>query len=83
MQYNNFGKFIHNKREALVPKPSLNAFAIENGLEPATLSRIENCKQSIKLTDVAKIANGFGITASELIKEFESLACYHGSKTSF
>ena len=72
MQYSNFGKFIHNKRESLNPKPSLNSFAIENGIEPATLSRIENCKQGIKLNDVGKIANGFNMLASELLKEYES-----------
>ena len=71
MQYINFGNFIRKKREGLSPKQSLNSFAIENGLEPATLSRIENNKQGIKLTDVGKIANGFNMLASELISEFE------------
>lgn len=73
MQYINFGKFIRNKRESLNPKCSLNKFAIENGLEPATLSRIENCQQSIKLDDVGKIASGFNLLASELIEEYECL----------
>ena len=72
MQYSKFGKFIHNKRESLNPKPSLNSFAIENGIEPATLSRIENCKQGIKLTDIGKIAAGFSMLASELLSEFEN-----------
>ncbi len=71
MQYINFGNFVRKKREGLIPKQSLNSFAIENGLEPATLSRIENNKQGIKLTDVGKIANGFNMLASELISEFE------------
>ena len=71
MQYLIFGKFIHNKREGLQPKPSLNSFAIENGIEPATLSRIENGKQGIKLVDVGKIAKGFNMLASELISEYE------------
>ena len=71
MQYLNFGKFIHNKREGLQPKPSLNSFAIENGIEPATLSRIENGKQGIKLVDIGKIAKGFNMLASELISEYE------------
>lgn len=73
MQYSNFGKFIRYKREALKPKQSLNKFAFDNGLEPATLSRIENCKQSIKLNDIWKIAQGFNMLVSELIDEFEKL----------
>ena len=73
MQYENFGKFINNKRTALNPKRTLNGFAFDVGLEPATLSRIENCKQGIKLTDVAKIAKGFNMKASELISEYETV----------
>ena len=73
MQYSYFGKFIRQKRESLKPKPYLNKFAIDVDIEPATLSRIENRKQGIKLSDVAKIAKGFELAASELIKEFENL----------
>lgn len=73
MQYLEFGKFIRKKREALKHKPSLNEFALNNDIDPATLSRIETCKQGIKLTDIAKIANGFNMLASELIKEYETL----------
>ena len=71
MQYSDFGKFIRTKREGLKPKHSLNGFAFEVGIEPATLSRIENCKQSIKLNDIAKVAQGFNMLASELLKEYE------------
>ena len=73
MQYLEFGKFIREKREALSPKRSLNEFALNNGLEPATLSRIETCKQGIKLTDIAKIAKGFNMLASKLLEEYENL----------
>ena len=74
MQYLNFGKFIRYKRESLKPKRSLSGFAFEVGIEPATLSRVENCKQGIKLTDIGKIANGFNMLASELINEYEKLS---------
>lgn len=73
MQYDNFGKFVRQKREALKPKVSLNAFAFEIDLEPATLSRIERDLQSITLTEVGKIASRFNQTASELIKEYETI----------
>ena len=71
MQYSDFGKFLRLKRESLKPKPSLNKFAIDVDIEPATLSRIENCKQGIKLSDVGKVAFGFNMLASELLKEYE------------
>ena len=71
MQYTDFGKFIRIKREKLEPKVSLNTFALDIGIEPATLSRIERGLQKISLTEIGKIANGFNIKASELIKEYE------------
>lgn len=71
MQYLEFGNFIMQKRKALVPRVSLNDFACNIGIDSATLSRIENCLQSIKLQDVGKVAKGFNMLASELIAEYE------------
>ena len=73
MQYLNFGKFVKNKREALSPKVTLNCFAIENDIEPATLSRIENEKQGVSIKLLAKIANGFNKKGSDLLLEYENL----------
>ena len=73
MQYDKFGKFLKDKRENLKPKVSLNKFAINNDIEPATLSRIENMKQSIKVDTLAKLADGYGVLASELLAEYERL----------
>jgi len=70
MQYNNLGKYIQEKRLSL--KYSLNHFALNNGLEPAVLSRIENLKQGIKLDVLVKIACGFNQTPAEFLAEFES-----------
>lgn len=69
MQYTNLGKFIKSKR--LLSGESLNRFAFRNDIEPAILSRIENEKQDIKFATLAKIAEGFGLHISDLIKEFE------------
>ncbi|MBQ7127179.1 helix-turn-helix transcriptional regulator [bacterium] len=70
MQYKEIGKFIKNKR--LLTGATLNKFAIENDIEPAILSRIENLKQDIKLGTLVKIAKGLKITPAELLKEFEN-----------
>jgi len=70
MQYNELGKFIKNKREAA--NISLNKFAIENDIEPATLSRIENLKQDIKMGVLAKISKGFKSTPAKFLLEFEN-----------
>ncbi len=69
MQYKELGKFIKNKR--LLAGITLNKFAIENEIEPAILSRIENSKQDIKVGILVKIANGFNTTPSKLLSEFE------------
>lgn len=69
MQYDNFGEFIRKKREIL--GISLNKFALDNSIEPATLSRIETQKQDIKLSVLANIASGFNMTVSQLSKEYE------------
>lgn len=71
MQYNEFGKFIKNKR--LLSGTTLNKFSIENDIEPAILSRIENMKQDIKIGILVKIAKGFNCTPSELLSEFEKM----------
>lgn len=71
MQYKNFGKFLKNKRESIKPKMTLNRFAINNDIEPAIISRIENMKQDVKLVVLGKIANGFEMTVSELMDEYE------------
>ena len=73
MQYLEFGNFIKQKRKALVSRTSLNEFAFNIGMDSATLSRIENCLQSIKLQDIGKVAKGFNMLASELIAEYESV----------
>lgn len=71
MQYEKLGKFIHNKRNGL--NISLNKFALENNIEPAALSRMENLKQGIKMESLIKIAKGFNMTPAELLTEFESI----------
>ena len=63
MQYSELGKYIKLKREEL--GLSLNKFAQEADVDCAILCRIENQKQGIK------IANNFGKTPSEFLKEFE------------
>ena len=70
MQYKDLGQFIKNKR--LITGATLNKFAIENDIEPAILSRIENLKQDIKIGVLVKIANGFNITPAKLLQEFEN-----------
>lgn len=50
---------------------SLNDFALDNELEPATLCRYENGKRGISLANLVKIAKGFGLTPSEFLAEFE------------
>lgn len=74
MQYNNLGMYIRKNREAL--NTSLNSFAIENDIDPAILSRIENLKQNIKLNILEKIAKGFGKTLAEFLTEFEKECSY-------
>ncbi len=69
MRYSELGKYIKIKREA--SKISLNTFAINNDIDPAILSRIENLKQNIKLNVLEKIAKGFNKTPAEFLTEFE------------
>lgn len=69
MQYSELGKYIKLKREEL--GLSLNKFAQEADVDCAILCRIENQKQGIKMNILEKIANNFGKTPSEFLKEFE------------
>lgn len=69
MQYKTFGNFIREKRKAT--GLTLNKFAIENDIEPAILSRIENLKQDVKMGICVKIAKGFNTTPAKLLAEFE------------
>ena len=72
MQYNDFGKFIRQKRESMKPKVSLNKFAFDNDIDPAILCRVETMQQDIKLNILVKIANGFNQSLSELFAEYEN-----------
>ncbi|MBP7212429.1 helix-turn-helix transcriptional regulator, partial [bacterium] len=67
--YKNISSYIKQRR--LNKGVSLNEFAIENELEPATLSRYENGKRSISLMNMVKIANGFEQTLAEFLADFE------------
>lgn len=69
MQYKELGKFIKNKR--LSAGITLNKFAIDNDIEPAILSRVENLKQDIKIGVLAKITKGFNTTPAKFLSEFE------------
>ena len=69
MDYKELGKYIREQR--VKSGKSLNSFAIDIGIEPAILSRIENLKQNIKLNVLVKIASGFGKTPAVLLAEFE------------
>lgn len=69
MQYKLLGKYIQEKRKGL--GYSLNGFAIENDIDPAIMSRIENLQQNIKLNVLEKIAKGFNKTPAEFLTDFE------------
>jgi len=69
MQYNKLGLYIKKEREKL--GFSLNKFSIDNDIEPAILSRIENLKQNIKLNILEKIARGFNKTPAQFLVDFE------------
>ena len=81
MQQDNFGKFIRYKRNLMFPNCSLNKFALDNDIEPAMLSRIENLKQDISHTAMKKIARGFKMNLSELIKSYEESDYYNSINT--
>ena len=69
MQYNDFGKFIRNKRTKL--NYSLNKFAFICELEPASLSNFERGNNDIYFMNFIKIANGFSTTPAQLLSEYE------------
>ena len=70
MQYHELlAKFIKELREE--KGTSLNSFSYLNGIEPSTMSRIENAKLEIKVSMLLKIAKGFELKPSELLKIFE------------
>lgn len=67
--YKNISSYIKQRR--LEKGVSLNVFAIDNELEPATLSRYENGKRAINLMNLVKIANGFNQSLAEFLIDFE------------
>ncbi len=69
MQYDNLGKYIRTKRKGL--SKSLNSFAFDCGIEPATLCNFEQQKSDILFQNFIKIAKGFKQTPAEFLKEFE------------
>ena len=69
MQYSFLGKYIKHLR--IKNKISLNKFALNNDIDSAILSRIENLQQNIKVNVLVKIAKGFGMTPAEFLTEFE------------
>ena len=70
MQYNNIGKFIRYKRESI--SKSLNEFAFDCGIEPATLSNFENQKSDVLLQNFLKIVDGFNQTPAEFFIELQN-----------
>ena len=71
MQYYNFGNFIRQKRKKL--NISLNSFAVNCGIDSATLSNFETCKSDILFNNMAKISKGFDMSLGELIIEYENI----------
>jgi transcriptional regulator with XRE-family HTH domain len=67
--YKNISSYVKKRRLEL--GVSLNEFAFNNDLEPATLCRYENGKRSISLMNMVKIAGGFSQTLSEFLADFE------------
>ena len=74
MQYEDLGKYIKCKREEL--GLSLNKFAQEADIDCAILCRIENLKQGIKLNILEKLANNFGQTPSDFLRDYEASINY-------
>lgn len=50
---------------------SLNSLAFDCLLSPSTFCRIENNQNTPQITTIAQIANGLGLSLSELIAEME------------
>ena len=70
MQYNfKLADYIKKLRED--NKIKLNNFAFKSGIEPSTLSRIENKKLELKISVLEKIAKAYNKTPAEFLKDFE------------
>lgn len=70
MQYNQkLSKYLKKIREAKGYK--LSSFAYKNGIEPSTLSRVENNLLEIKISVLEKIATGYNKTPAQLLHDFE------------
>lgn len=70
MQESDIRDYIRQKR--LSKNISLNNFAIENKIDPATLSRVENKVRDLKYSVLEKVAKGFSMTPGEFLLEYES-----------
>lgn len=70
MQYYDFRNFVRLKREKL--NISLNSFALNCGLDSATLSNFETGKSDILFMNITKIPKGFNMSLGELITEYEN-----------
>ncbi len=69
MEYKDLGYYIRNKRNEI--GLSLNTFALNNNIEPASLSKFETGKSGVTFETIIKIANGFNKTVGELLSEYE------------
>ncbi len=69
MQYLDIGQYIRDKRE--LADITLNEFAFDCGIEPATLSNFERGKSDILFQNLVKIANGFNMSLPDLLLEYE------------
>lgn len=73
MQYLDFGKFIKEKYKSM--GYTLNNFAFDCKIEPASLSKFGNGKSDIYFQNAVKIANGFNMPLSKLLLEYENTLC--------
>ena len=70
MQYSTIGQYIRKRR--IQTGKGLNTFAFDCDVDPATLSNFELGKSDIYFGNFIKIANGFDITPSQLLSDFEN-----------
>lgn len=73
MELSKLSEFLKQKR--IKTGISLNQFAFNIDMEPATPSRIENGKLSPTLLHIIKISKGLNILPLELLQEFEKTQC--------
>lgn len=71
MQYEKIRNYIREKRKDM--KISLNDFAFNCGIEPASLSRFESGKTDMHFFNFIKISKGFNKTPAEFLSEFEAM----------